>query len=120
KTILTLQMLFHAARAGRRAVYFTTLSEPALKIIRYMQAFEYFDAALLDEHIRFVDVGGRIRGGAGAILSELVGRVEQHEPALVAVDSFRAIGDLLGDPATVRSFVYDLANEMAGWGATTL
>src|SRR5262249_42679212 len=39
KTILTLQTLFHAARRGRNSVYFTSLSEPALKVIRYMQGF---------------------------------------------------------------------------------
>ena len=34
KTILALQMLFHQARQGRRAFYFTTMAEPAVKLIR--------------------------------------------------------------------------------------
>ena len=48
KTVLALQILFHQARAGRRALYFTTLSEPAMKLIRYMQLFSFFDDALLE------------------------------------------------------------------------
>ena len=31
KTVLTMQMLFRAAREGRRCLYFTTISEPAIR-----------------------------------------------------------------------------------------
>src|SRR5581483_6664341 len=52
--------------------------------------------------------------------TEVVSRVEQSSPSLVAIDSFRAIGELVQPAGTQRPFVYDLANQMAGWGATTL
>lgn len=120
KTILTLQVLFHAARQGKKCLYFTTLSEPAVKVIRYMQAFKFFDAGLLERQIVFVDLGAAIRSGAEATIAELASRVESIEPDLVAIDSFRAIGELLRTPDKARPFVYDLANQMAGWGATTL
>ncbi|HXK29709.1 MAG TPA: RAD55 family ATPase, partial [Candidatus Binatia bacterium] len=45
KTVFTLQALFHHARQGKKCLYFTTLSEPALKVIRYMQLFSFFDAS---------------------------------------------------------------------------
>ena len=38
KTVFTLQALFHHARQGKKCLYFSTLSEPALKTIRYVQA----------------------------------------------------------------------------------
>lgn len=120
KSVLALQMLFHAARQGRKALYLTTLSEPALKIIRYMQLFEFFDEHLLDRQVIFVDLGTEIRGGADRALTALAGLVEEHEPGLVVIDSFRAIGDLFGEGSVTRSFVYDLSVQMAGWGATTL
>ena len=41
KTIFALQMLFHAAKAGKKCLYFTTLSEPAIKVLRYMQQFSF-------------------------------------------------------------------------------
>jgi circadian clock protein KaiC len=121
KTILTLQLLFHAARQGKTCLYFTTLSEPAVKVIRYMQGFSFFDAALMGERIIFADLGKFIRKGADETLTEIAAHVEQHEPDFVAIDSFRSIGELLrGTMPTMRPFVYDLANQMAGWGATTL
>ncbi len=38
----------------------------------------------------------------------------------MVVDSFKAVGDLLGDAIKARAFVYDLAVQTAGWGAMTL
>jgi circadian clock protein KaiC len=121
KTILTLQLLFHRARQGQHCLYFTTLSEPALKLIRYTQLFDFFAPQLLDEQLRFADLGATLRAqGAAAALAEVSERVAAAEPDLVAIDSFKVLHDLLGGPATSRAWVYDLAVQLAGWGATTL
>jgi len=65
--IFTLQIMFHLARQGRRGVCFTALSEPALKLIRYIQLFPFFDVGLLDDRLAFVDLGSELRKtGAGA------------------------------------------------------
>jgi circadian clock protein KaiC len=121
KTILALQMMFHLARQGKRALYFTTLSEPALKLIRYMRLFSFFDVALVDDRITFVDLGSEMRrDGVEPALATARARVERDDPDIVAIDSFRAIHDLLSDPARGRSCVYDLAVHLASWGATTL
>jgi circadian clock protein KaiC len=120
KTVLTLQTLFHAARQGKKCLYFTTVSEPAIKVIRYMQLFEFFDAALLEKRVIFADLGASIRQGTDKTLADIQARVEEHEPAFVAIDSFRAIGELMPGKQDLRSFVYDLAVQMAGWGTTTL
>jgi len=63
KTVFTLQALFHHARQGRKALYFTTLSEPPLKLMRYMQLFSFFDARLIEDHLAFVDLGSTLRRG---------------------------------------------------------
>lgn len=120
KTILALQTVFDAARAGKKAIYFTTLSEPAVKLIRFMQLFEFFDAELFQEQVVMTDLGSVLRAeGAEAALAALTDRVESEDPDLVIVDSFKAIHDLLEDDHS-RTFVYDLAVAMTSWGATTL
>src|ERR1041384_6647284 len=114
-------MLFHHARQGKKCLYFTTLSEPPLKVMRYMQLFSFFDARLIEERVIFVDLGSVLRsGGVDQTLAHVIQRVESEEPAFVAVDSFKAIHDLLSGTAPRRAFVYDLAVSMAAWGATTL
>lgn len=120
KTVMTLQMLFHAARRGKRALYFTTLSEPAVKVIRYMQQFDFFDPELIDRQIIMSDLGRFVREGARSVLSELEARVAREEPSFVVLDSFKAIAELLQRESDARAMIYDLAVQMTGWGATTL
>lgn len=119
KTVMTLQMLFAAARRGQNSLYFTTLSEPGIKVVRYAQQFEFFDADLFDKHIRFHDLGGVLREGAEKTMLEIEAQVAEHEPAFVVIDSFKVLGELLSDRAKGRPLVYDLAVQMASWGATT-
>ena len=121
KTVFTLQTLFHHARQGKKCVYFSTLSEPALKTIRYVQGFSFFDARLVEDRLVFVDLGSTLRNlGPEKALQPLIDRVESEGADLVAIDSFKAIHDLLPDTGGSRMFVYDLAVGMASWGATTL
>src|SRR5687767_12387090 len=121
KTLFSLQMLFALARQGRKGLYFTTLSEPSLKLIQYMQHFSFFDVSLIERRISFADLGSVIRReGAEATLNAITGRVEREEPAVVVIDSFKAIRDILGDGAALRTFAYDLAVHTAGWGAASL
>jgi circadian clock protein KaiC len=120
KTVFALQVLFHLARQGYRGLYFTTLSEPAIKLIHYLQTFAFFDQSLLDRQVVFADLGSALRTGAEAALAEVVARVEHDQPDLVVIDSFKAVHDLLSLAAADRILVYDLAVQMSGWGATTL
>jgi circadian clock protein KaiC len=121
KTVLALQMLFRAAARGKRSLYFTTLSEPSLKLVRHMQGFRFFDARLLDERIRIVDLGSTLRArDPEAALATVADRVEESEPDLVVIDSFKALHDLSDQPLRARTLTYDLAVQMASWGATTL
>jgi circadian clock protein KaiC len=121
KTLFALQVLFHLARQGKKALYFTTLSEPSLKLIQYMQQFGFFEEKLIGKKLVLADLGSVIRSGdAGATLEAITARVEQEEPAVIVIDSFKAMRDILGDAPAVRTFVYDLAVHTAGWGAATL
>jgi len=122
KTIFALQMLFQQARQGKKCLYLTTLSEPSLKLLSYMQQFSFFEEKLIaEDRIVFADIGSIIRRkGAVETLTEINARVEHEQPALVVIDSFKALRDLLGDVAAMRTFVYDLSVHTSTWGATSL
>ena len=106
KTLFSLQMLFALARQGRKGLYFTTLSEPSLKLVSYMQQFSFFEESLIQKAIVFADLGSVIRRkGAEATLAEITSRVEREEPAVVVIDSFKAIRDILGDAAALVYFL---------------
>ena len=76
KTLFALQVLFHLARQGKKGIYFTTLSEPSLKLIQYMQQFSFFEEKLIGKELVFVDLSSVIRSGdAGATLDAITARV---------------------------------------------
>jgi circadian clock protein KaiC len=122
KSVFALQMLFHLARQGKKGLYLTTLSEPSLKLVNYMQQFSFFEERFIGKEIVFADLGSVLRTkGVEATLTEITGRVEREEPAVVVIDSFKAIRDILGhDSASVRTFVYDLSVHTSTWGALSL
>ena len=99
KTVLALQMLFNAARSGKKALYFTTLSEPSLKLVRHMQGFSFFDPRLLDDRVKVVDLGSALQThNPDVALATVARRVEEDEPAIVVIDSYKAVHDLCDEP----------------------
>jgi len=100
KTVFVMQLVFALAREGKKTLFFTTLSEPAVKLIRYIQAFPFFDEQVLDSLVHFLDVSSVLRTrGMQAALDSLVARVEQEQPTLVVI---AGRGRLFGDPARVK------------------
>lgn len=120
KTILALQLMFAAARRGTKCIYVTTLTEPSIKVLRYMQTFTFFDEALIDDRIVLMDIGSVMRSEPpDVVLRRVVERVEHEGAGLVVVDSIRSLVDLIpGDKR--RIFLYDLSVHLATWRATTL
>jgi circadian clock protein KaiC len=121
KTMLTLQIIFSLARQGRRSLYVTTLSEPSLKVIRFMQQLAFFDERLLDSHITLMDIGAIAQTqSVEEGISQIKDRIERDPTDLVAIDSIKALHDFLPSDARSRTILYDLAVNVAGWGITTL
>src|SRR5688500_8464500 len=85
-------MMFALATPERPAIYFTVLGEPPLKMLRYQQQFDFFDAAALPGAVRFINLSEElVEGDLARVLKRMVAEVAQHEPGLVFVDSFRSV-----------------------------
>lgn len=122
KTILAQHMLFSHIRnnSAAKALYLTTLSEPTLKVVRYMQYFTFFDAQAFGEQVLYEDLGPVIREHSLAELGDrIVGLVEKHQPEILAIDSFKAIRDLSAQVSEFRRFCYDLSVRLASARCTT-
>lgn len=90
KTTLGHQIMFANASAERKALFFTVIGEPPLKMLRYMQQYSFFDATKVEESIRFIHVGKEANeGGLAKVLERIVREVEESNPAIVVVDSIR-------------------------------
>src|ERR1700683_2065940 len=82
KTTLAHQFVFANATPERPALYFTVLGEPALKMLRYQQQFQFFDPAKLSGAIRFINLSDVVlKQDLGAVLDAIVREVEATNPS---------------------------------------
>lgn len=119
KTIFTQQILYSNATPERKALYLVTLSEPSVKLLHYLQRFDFFDSEKVNTAVTYLDIGEVIREkGLEDAINVIVKHVQEHKPALVAIDSFKAIHDMAKDSVEVRKFGYDLSVQLTTWGVT--
>jgi circadian clock protein KaiC len=115
KTILAQQICFANATDERRALYFTTWSEPHEKLIRHLEPFAFFDAEALGERVEFLHLAELMDadgGGLDAVASEILRQSFETRPAVVVIDSSKALHDVV-DPDVLRRAIYDLASRVA-------
>jgi circadian clock protein KaiC len=119
KTILAQQICFGAATTEQQAVYYTTLAEPHAKLIRYLEAFDFFDEAGVGERVEFVSLAdllleeeGKDGDPLGPMISEIVRICFERKPSLIVIDSGKALRDFVEEGA-LRKVIYDLAGKVA-------
>jgi circadian clock protein KaiC len=121
KTILSQQAAFANAQAGRTCLYLTTLSEPPLKMLRFLQDFAFFQPDLFDAKVLYGDLGRALRtDGPPGLLAQMDRMVRERRPALVVIDSFKCVRDFIRDPVAFREFTIDVVVQLTTWEATAL
>src|SRR5687768_16887180 len=124
KTTLAHQIMFNLANADNRALFFTVLGEPALKILRYQQQFLFFDVNKINESIRFVNLSADLMDSSfDRVLARIEEEVKDYTPSFVFVDSFRSVvrSAKQGEQGVqeLQRFVQQLGMQMTNWQATT-
>ena len=124
KTTLAHQIMFALASPERKALFFTVLGEPPLKMLRYQQQYSFFDMDKVGTSIRYVNLSADLRAGDfSGVLERITREVEDFAPSLVFVDSFRSVIQT-GRPGIegmndLQYFVQELGTRMTSWLATT-
>ena len=125
KTTLAHQIMFSLANPDRRALFFTVLGEPPLKMLRYQQQFSYFDIDKINTSIKFINLASDLLDGQfERVLARIIEEVESFGPSLVFVDSFRSMvqsGKSAREDGAggLQHFIQMLGVQMTGWQATT-
>jgi circadian clock protein KaiC len=124
KTTLAHQIMFSLANPDRRALFFTVLGEPPLKMLRYQQQYSFFDPDKVGSSIRYVNLAEDLRAGDfSGVLERITKEVEEFSPSLVFVDSFRSVVQTAKSGnegvADLQYFVQELGTRMTSWQATT-
>ena len=123
KTILAQQICFASARTDRKAIYYTTLSEPHSKLVRHLEPFSFFDPDALGDRVDFIHLGDLLLqedgGGLDTVVSEVVDRCFESKPAVVVIDSAKAL-QVFADEQSLRAAYYELASRVAHTGAVVI
>jgi len=124
KTTLAHQIMFALATPERPALFITVLGEPPLKMLRYQQQFSFFDSARIGDSVRFVNLNDELAtGDFEQVLERITLEVASTSPALVFVDSFRAVLLDAARPGAqsgnLQHFVQQLGVQLSAWQATT-
>lgn len=124
KTTLAHQIMFSLVTPKKRALFFTVLGEPALKMFRYQQQFSFFDINQINNSIRFVNLStDLLEGHFDRVLSRIAQEVRDFVPNFVFVDSFRSVVLTTQDEeqgtSALQWFVQQLGMQMTSWQATT-
>jgi circadian clock protein KaiC len=126
KTILAQQLCFANATPERKAIYYTTLSEPHAKLARHLKPFDFFDAGAIGSRIEFVELEGLLlepererENQFASVIAEVVRKCFESRPCVVVIDSARALRDFVDEPP-LRTGLHELAARVAYTGAVLL
>jgi circadian clock protein KaiC len=120
KTILSQQFVFAGATEERPAIYFSTVSEPFEKILRYAQTLSFFDRHAIGRSVFYEDLGGAVSGDGGlaAVIERIGVLIKERRPGIIAIDSFKALAAFADDTRGFRRLLHDLAALLTAFPAT--
>lgn len=121
KTILAEQYTFHNSRPDRPAVYFSTLSEPLEKIIRFGQKLGFFDTSAIGRSVFYEDLGQvAAREGLAGVGERVATVLKERRPGLIVIDSFKALHALADGDTAFRTFLHGLAARLTAFPVASL
>lgn len=122
KTILAQQITFSAGTPERKAIYYSTISEPPEKFISHLESFDFFDRTALVDRVEFINLGETIlagEDGLDAMMKEIVRKCIDENPSVIVVDSAKALRDFSGG-SSLRAAIYQLAARIAHTDTTVI
>jgi circadian clock protein KaiC len=121
KTIIAQQYAFHNADPERPVVYFSTVSEPLEKIVRFGQNLDFFDASAVGKSVFYADLGQTVgTDGLAGVAEQVAATLRQRRPGLVIIDSFKALQTFADSAADFRRFLHQLAGRLTAFPTASL
>ena len=121
KTVLAQQYVFHNATPERPAIYLTTVSEPLEKVLRYVQTLAFFDTGVVGRAVHYEDMGGLLGAeGLAAVVERIDALLKERRPAILVIDSFKALTPYATDQGAFRRFLHGLAGRLSAFPVTSL
>jgi circadian clock protein KaiC len=120
KTTLATQIAFAAARAGRRVLILTALSEPTSKLLTHLRAYAFYDQELIGTHVKVLSLQHFLPAGLAELSTAVVALARAEQASLVVLDSFSSLRSTDAAPQAARQFLFDVGTTMSLQDATTI
>jgi circadian clock protein KaiC len=121
KTIVAQQYAFRNGRPERPAVYFSTVSEPLEKIVRFGQSLDFFRRDAIGKSVLYEDLGATVnRNGLAGVTEQIARVLRDRRPGLMVVDSFKALQAFAQDYREFRTFLHELAGRLGAFPVASL
>lgn len=120
KTIFAQQIVYANVDADHTAVYFSTVSEPLEKILRFGQELTFFDRRLVGSQVLYEDLGVVLGAqGLDGVLERIRGVIQEQRPSLMVIDSFKALRPYT-DESGFRQFLQTLSGLVSAFPVTSV
>lgn len=114
KTIVAQQYVFRNGSPEHPAVYFSTVSEPLEKILRFGQTLKFFDPDAVGTRVFYEDLGETLnQRGLPGVIERVATVLKERNPGLLVIDSFRALNAFAPDPSAFRRFLHEFAGRLS-------
>jgi circadian clock protein KaiC len=121
KTIVAQQYVFQNGTVEHPSVYFSTVSEPLEKILRFGQTLDFFDAEAVGRSVFYEDLGETLnREGLSGVIDRVSRVLEQRRPGLIVIDSFKALNAFTPTGREFRHFLHQFAGRLTASPAASL
>ena len=120
KTILAQQYLFRNTTVERPGLYFSTVSEPLDRMLRFAEGLSFFDRRAIGRSVFFEDLSPALHAnGLTGAADHLGAQLLERRPALVVIDSFKALRPYAATEEEYRRFLHTLAAQSLGSAMTS-
>ncbi len=114
KTIVAQQYVFRNGTPERPAVYFSTVSEPLEKLLRFGQTLDFFDPDAIGSSVFYEDLGDTLnRDGLSGLTERVAAVLRERRPGLIVIDSFKALNAFSADDGEFRRFLHQFAGRLS-------
>ena len=120
KTVLTLQIAFGSARAGRPVLFVTTMSESHDKLLAHSGGLAFFDADLVGNGLELINLQSLIATSVETTVDGILAAVRKGRIRLVVVDGFAGMRGFFESESASREFLYELGTKLGLLGVTLL
>jgi circadian clock protein KaiC len=121
KTMLAQQYAFRNGHRDAPTVYYSTVSEPLEKIVRFGQSLDFFDPAAIGTSVFYEDLGTLVsRDGLTGVVEQIGRMMRDRRPGLIVIDSFKALQPFADSEGEFRRFLHELAGRLGAVRAASL